>query len=140
MTSTSPSTAVRGAFPHTRWSVVVAATSQEEPQSAVALESLCRAYWYPLYAHARRSGKSPHDAQDVTQEFIFRLLEKRWLYSADPAKGRLRTFLIVALKNFMNNEWRRLSAQRRGGGQTPIPIDAEFAESRYSADPSGSLN
>ncbi|HEY3856954.1 MAG TPA: sigma-70 family RNA polymerase sigma factor [Verrucomicrobiae bacterium] len=140
MTSTAPSTSANGSFPNTRWSVVVAARSQDEPHSAAALESLCRAYWYPLYAHSRRSGKSPHDAQDITQEFIYRLLEKRWLDSADPGKGKLRTFLIVALKNFMNNEWRRASAQRRGGGIAPIPIDTQFAETQFASTPAGSLD
>src|ERR1700683_2533921 len=112
-------------FPNTRWSVVLAATQQPSPESAAALEALCRAYWYPLYAYVRRCGQSPHDAQDLTQEFFCRLLEKHWLNSADREKGKLRTFLIVALKNFMSNEWRRASAQRRGGSQTPVPFDAE---------------
>jgi RNA polymerase sigma-70 factor (ECF subfamily) len=116
------------------------ATRKDAPESAAALESLCRAYWYPLYAYVRRCGQSPHDAQDLTQEFFCRLLEKRWLDSADREKGKLRTFLIVALKNFMSNEWRRASAQRRGGGQTPVPFDTEFAESRYAADHSAQLD
>src|SRR5947207_15903110 len=105
------------AFPQTRWSVVLDATHRHSPASAAALEAICRAYWYPLYAYVRRCGQSPHDAQDLTQEFFSRLLEKRWLDAADREKGRLRTFLIVALKKFMAKEWRRLSAQRRGGGQ-----------------------
>src|SRR5271168_511749 len=104
-------------FPHTRWSVVLAATRPGSPESAGALEDLCRAYWHPLYAYARRCGQSPHDAQDLTQEFFRRLLEKRWLDDADREKGRLRTFLVVALKLFMANEWRRASAQKRGGNQ-----------------------
>ncbi len=137
-TPTSSSEAPR-VFPSTRWSLVVAATRKDAPESAAALESLCRAYWYPLYTYVRRCGQSPHDAQDLTQEFFCRLLEKRWLDSADREKGKLRTFLIVALKNFMSNEWRRASAQRRGGGQTPVPFDAEFAESRYAADHSARL-
>jgi RNA polymerase sigma factor (sigma-70 family) len=135
---TSSSEAPRN-FPHTRWSVVLAATQKDAPESAAALESLCRAYWFPLYAYVRRCGQSPHDAQDLTQEFFYRLLEKRWLDSADREKGKLRTFLIVALKHFMSHEWRRASAQRRGGGQSPMPFDTEFAESRYAADPSANL-
>ena len=121
-------------FPHTRWSVVLAATQRPSAESAAALETLCRAYWYPLYAYVRRCGQTRHDAQDLTQEFFCRLLEKRWLDSADPAKGKLRTFLIVALKNFMAKEWRRASAQRRGGGQSPVQFDTAFAESRYAAE------
>jgi RNA polymerase sigma factor (sigma-70 family) len=121
-------------FPNTRWSVVLAARQRESPESAAALEALCRAYWYPLYAFVRRSGHAPADAQDLTQEFFCRLLEKHWLDSADREKGKLRTFLVVALKNFMNNEWRRASAQRRGGGVAHTQIDTVFAESRYAAD------
>ena len=121
-------------FPQTRWSLVLAATRKDAPESAAALATICRAYWYPLYAYVRRCGRSPHDAQDLTQEFFCRLLQKNWLDSADREKGRLRTFLIVALKNFMTNEWRRASAQRRGGGQSRVPFDTEFAESRYAAD------
>jgi RNA polymerase sigma-70 factor (ECF subfamily) len=132
---TSSSEAPR-VFPPTRWSLVWAVARPDAPQSAAALESLCRAYWYPLYAYVRRCGQSPHDAQDLTQGFFHHLLEKRWFDSADREKGKLRTFLVVALKNFMSNEWRRASAQRRGGGQSPVPFDAEFAESRFAADPS----
>src|SRR5882672_8553406 len=91
-------------FPHTRWSVVLAATGRASPQADEALEAICRAYWYPLYAFVRRSGQSPHDAQDLTQEFFRHLLEKRWLAAADREKGKLRSFLIASLKNFMAKE------------------------------------
>jgi RNA polymerase sigma-70 factor (ECF subfamily) len=120
-------------FPHTRWSLVLAATQRPSPESAAALEVLCRAYWHPLYAFARRCGHSPHDAQDLTQEFFARLLEKHWLETADREKGRLRTFLVVALKNFMSKEWRRESAQKRGGRQPHVPMDTAFAESGCAA-------
>lgn len=123
-------------FPPTRWSLVLAATQKNAPDSAAALEGICRAYWYPLYAYVRRSGQSPHDAQDLTQEFFRRLLKKNWLADADRDKGKLRTFLIVALKNFMTNEWRRASAQRRGGGQTHVQFDTALAETHYAADAS----
>ena len=126
-------------FPNTRWSVVLAATQQPSPESAAALEALCRAYWYPLYAYVRRCGQSAHDAQDLTQEFFRRLLEKRWLDAADRERGKLRMFLIGALKHFMSNEWRRASAQRRGGGLTRVQFDTAMAESRYAADQSGVL-
>ncbi|MDB6019860.1 MAG: polymerase, sigma-24 subunit, subfamily [Pedosphaera sp.] len=126
-------------FPNTRWSVVLAATQRHSPESAVALEAICRAYWYPLYAYVRRSGQSAHDAQDLTQEFFARLLAQHWLDTADREKGRLRTFLIVALKNFMNKEWRRASAQKRGGGQAHIEFDTAFAESLYAVVPSAKL-
>jgi DNA-directed RNA polymerase specialized sigma24 family protein len=139
MSSPTSSSEAPRIFPPTRWSLVLAATRKDAPESAAALESLCRAYWYPLYTYVRHCGQSPHDAQDLTQEFFYRLLKKRWLDSADREKGRLRTFLIVALKSFMSNEWRRASAQRRGGGQAPVPFDTEFAESRYAADHSAKL-
>ena len=122
------------AFPHTRWSLVLAATRDSSPDSMAALETVCRAYWYPLYAYVRRCGKSPDDAQDITQEFFRRLLEKHWLANADREKGRLRTFLVSALKHLMVKEWRRASAQRRGGGRPHMPMDTAFAESRYAAD------
>lgn len=139
MSTQSPSGEAPKAFPHTRWSVVLAARQREFPESQAALEALCRSYWYPLYAYVRRCGQSPHDAQDLTQEFFCRLLEKNWLDSADPGKGRLRTFLIVMLKHFMHNEWRRASAQRRGGGQAHLAFDTAIAESRYAAAPEASL-
>ena len=121
-------------FPNTRWSLVLAARQSFSPESVEALEAICRAYWYPLYAYVRRAGQTREDAQDLIQEFFCRLLQKRWLESANPEKGKLRTFLIVALKNFMSKEWRRASAQKRGGGQAPLHLDTAFAESRFAAD------
>ena len=134
MSSEPPASEAPRVFPYTRWSVVLAATRTPSAESAAALETLCHAYWYPLYAYVRRCGQSPHDAQDLTQEFFCRLLEKRWLDSADREKGKLRSFLIVALKNFMSNEWDRASAQRRGGGKAHAQFDTAFAESRFAAD------
>jgi RNA polymerase sigma-70 factor (ECF subfamily) len=128
-----------GAFPATRWSVVLAATGEVSGEADAALEVICRAYWYPLYAFVRRSGQSPADAQDLTQEFFRRLLAKKWLSAVDKEKGRLRTFLVTALKRYMANEWRRVSAQKRAGAQTHLPIDTDFAESRYAADPRSEL-
>jgi RNA polymerase sigma-70 factor (ECF subfamily) len=126
-------------FVTTRWSVVLTARDRSCPEAAQAIEAICRSYWFPLYAYVRRSGHSAQDAEDLTQEFFCRLLEKRWLDAADPERGRLRTFLIVALKNFMAKEWRPASAQRRGGGQVRVPMDTAFAESRYGATPADSL-
>jgi RNA polymerase sigma factor (sigma-70 family) len=139
MTEAITSRGLPHVFPHTRWSVVLAARQDPSPQSAAALEAICQAYWYPLYAYIRRCGHSPHDAQDLTQEFFTRLLEKRWLDSADREKGKLRTFLIVAVNRFMTNEWRRASAQKRGAHHTHVPMDTAFAESRYAADTSSTL-
>lgn len=134
MSSPATSSDAPRLFPPTRWSVVLAATQRHSPESAAAMESLCRAYWYPLYAYVRRSGQSPHDAQDLTQEFFARLLEHHWLETADREKGRLRTFLIVALKHFLHKEWRRASAEKRGGGHTPVELDTTCAESLYAAE------
>jgi RNA polymerase sigma factor (sigma-70 family) len=121
-------------FPNTHWSVVLAATATPSPESDSALETICQDYWHPLYIYARRCGQSEHDAQDLTQEFFRRLLEKRWLEKADREKGRLRTFLVLALKHFMANEWRRNAALKRGGGHAPVQLDTSFAESTLAAD------
>ena len=99
-----------------------------------ALEELCRTYWYPLYAYARRRGHGPEDAQDLTQEFFARLLAKHWIASADREKGRFRTFLLTAMSRFLANEWHRAGAQKRGGHAAHLPLDAGTAESRYEAD------
>lgn len=124
-----------GYFATTHWSVVLSAREKDSPQSAEALETLCRAYWYPLYAFVRRQGQSPEDAQDLTQSFFARLLEKDYLQSAVREKGRFRTFLLVALKRFLANEWDRARAQKRGGAQIHVPLDTELAEQRYQVEP-----
>jgi RNA polymerase sigma factor (sigma-70 family) len=121
-------------FPNTRWSVVLAAARRDSPESAKALETICQAYWHPLYSYVRRCGQSEHDAQDLTQEFFGRLLEKNWLENADQAKGRLRSFLISAMKHFMAKEWRHASAQKRGGHQVHTSLDTTPSESCFLAD------
>src|SRR2546426_9190596 len=107
-------------FTTTHWSVVLAAGQSASPAAQAALEQLCRAYWYPLYAYVRRRGYSPEDAQDLTQSYFAGLLEKKYLDRADRQRGRFRTFLLSSLENFLNNEWDRASAQKRGGGQRSI--------------------
>jgi len=119
-------------FATTRWTQVFAARGGESPQSTEALEALCRAYWRPLYSWLRRQGRTAHDAQDLTQEFFARLLEKDWLSAADREKGRFRTFLLVALKRFLSDEWDRSRAQKRGGGRAFEPLDTELIERRLS--------
>lgn len=126
-------------FPLTHWSLVLAAVASSSPVAAEALEAICQAYWYPLYAYARRCGQTPPDAQDLTQEFFQHLLAHRWLAAADRGKGRLRTFLITAFKHFMAKEWRRQTAGKRGGGQVHLPMDTTFAESRLAAEPTSPL-
>ena len=127
------------AFVTTHWSVVLTARGENPSKSSEALEALCRTYWFPLYAFVRRQGRSPHDAQDLTQEFFARLLEKGYLNSAAQEKGRFRTFLLLALKRFLANEWDRQQAQKRGGSARIIPIDPELAESRFVAGPAHEL-
>ncbi len=122
-------------FVTTHWSVVLSARKKGSPESGAALETLCRTYWYPLYAYVRRQGHSPPDAQDLTQEFFARLLQKDYLKAAAREKGRFRTFLIVALKRFLANEWDRVRAQKRGGGQPLLSLDTELAEQRYRIEP-----
>lgn len=118
-------------FLTTRWSMVLSARDKASPASAFALDSLCQAYWYPLYLFVRRQGHSAHDAQDLTQEFFARLLEKDYLRLAEREKGRFRTFLIVALKRFLLNEWDKVRTQKRGGGCLHLSLDSGLAESRY---------
>jgi RNA polymerase sigma-70 factor (ECF subfamily) len=126
--------AVGDIFATTHWTVVLAAGRRSTPQADHALEELCRTYWYPLYAYARRRGHGPEDAQDLTQEFFARLLAKHWIESADREKGRFRTFLLTAMSRFLGNEWHRAGAQKRGGYAAHLPLDAGTAESRYEAD------
>ena len=122
-------------FHTTRWSVVVAAQVAGSPDASTALETLCRTYWYPLYAYVRRSGHASHEAQDLTQEFFARLLEKEWLNAAAPERGRFRNFLLVAMKRFLAKEWHRERAQKRGGAFAFVPLDTTKAEQRYSGEP-----
>src|SRR5437867_11714182 len=101
----------------TQWSTVLTARDEHSPQAAAALEKLCRRYWPPIYAFIRRRDHGPEDAQDLTQEFFARLLEKHYLRAADAAKGRFRTLLLTAVTRFLINERERAQTQKRGGGQ-----------------------
>ena len=123
-------------FVTTHWSVVMQARDKGSPASLDALEALCKAYWYPLYAYVRRLGNSSQDAEDLTQQFFARLLQKDWLDSVQRERGRFRTFLIVAMKRFVANEWDKSRAARRGGGQPLHSLDTDCAEARYLAEPS----
>ena len=126
-------------FTTTHWSVVLAAKDEASPVADQALAQLCRAYWYPLYAFIRRRGHGPDDAQDLTQEFFYRLLDKRYLSAVDHRKGRFRTFLLAALEHFLANEWRRSQTQRRGGGRKIMSIE-DSAEQRYTNEPATDLS
>jgi RNA polymerase sigma factor (sigma-70 family) len=121
-------------FNTTHWSVVLSAGGGSLPGAPEALEKLCRAYWYPLYTFARRQGNSPEDAQDLTQDFFARLLEKNSVANADPARGKFRTFLLSSFKNFLVNEWKRAGRLKRGGGLAFLSIDSNAAEDRYAVE------
>jgi RNA polymerase sigma-70 factor (ECF subfamily) len=123
-------------FQATRWSVVLAAAGDAD----AALAALCRAYWFPLYAFIRRQGVAPHDAEDLTQGFFAHLLGKGALAHVDRAKGRFRTFLLASLKHFLADERDRAHAQKRGGGQPAISLDACAAEERYALEPRDELS
>lgn len=103
--------------------------------AAQSLEHLCRIYWLPLYTYVRRQGAGPHDAQDLTQEFFARLLEKNFLGSIDEKKGRFRSFLLASLKHFLSNQRDRDRAQKRGGGQVPLSLDFSSAETQVGFQP-----
>ena len=124
-----------GAFPTTKWNLVLSAGKSADPQSAEALCALCEAYWYPLYVFIRRTGRSREDAQDLTQAFFARVLEKRYLDHPSPEKGRFRSFLLSSLKFFLSDEADRNKAAKRGGGIVPIPLDMERGEERYLREP-----
>lgn len=123
------------AFPPTRWTMVRKATDLDEPESFDALSKLCETYWYPLYAFVRSQGAPAEEAADDVQGFFAALLEKDFLATADEEKGKLRTFLIQALKRYRANQYRASQAQKRGGGQPALSIDKEWAEGRYEVEP-----
>jgi RNA polymerase sigma factor (sigma-70 family) len=126
-------------FQTTRWSVVQAAGQRSAAGSDEALESLCRAYWYPLYAYVRRRVPDVGEAQDLTQEFFVRLLEKDMLAAAAPDRGRFRCFLLTAMKNFLTNQWHKARAQKRGGQRPVLSLDFGSGDSRYALEPSHDL-
>lgn len=122
-------------FVTTHWTVVLSAGDPDSPHAAAALEMLCRAYWYPLYAYARRRGHSPSDAQDLTQEFFVRLLAHNWIARADRDKGRFRSFLLMAMGRFLANEWDKARTLKRGGQVQLLPLPLDTAEARYRQEP-----
>src|SRR4051812_5519482 len=124
-------------FATTRWSIVLAAgAGPVQADAREALASLCETYWYPLYAYLRGRGHSAEDAEDLTQAFFARVFEKETFRQADPARGKFRSFLLTALKNFAVNEHDRHTAQKRGGGVPVVSLEFEGAEGRYQREPS----
>jgi RNA polymerase sigma factor (sigma-70 family) len=131
-----PDSAFNGSarFATTHWSQVCAAGQAGTAHAQAALEKLCVTYWYPVYAFVRRQGRNSHDAQDLTQEFFARLLEKNTFAVADRTRGKFRSFLLTALKNFLCKEHQRDTALKRGGGEMIIPLDTVFAEQRFTQE------
>ncbi len=128
-----------GRFATTHWSLIAAARDGSASQARAALAALCAAYWYPLYAFIRRQGHNADEAQDLTQGFFARLLEKDFLAAIDRDKGRFRSFLLAACKHFLANEHDRAHAQKRGGGREPLSLDFHTAEGRYGLEPADTL-
>lgn len=122
-------------FTTTHWSVVVAGGQGNDSEAAVALEELCARYWYPVYAFIRRRGHSAHDAEDLTQAFFADLLDRKVLGRAHKERGRFRSFLLACLNHFLNDEWDRKNAWKRGGRHQTFSLDEGDAETRYLQEP-----
>jgi RNA polymerase sigma-70 factor (ECF subfamily) len=141
MTPDCSSTSAPGdIFATTHWTVVLAAGQRSTPQSDRALEELCRTYWFPLYAYVRRRGHTKEDAEDLTQTFFARFLEKNYLEGLSAERGRFRAFLLASLKHFLANEWDKSRRQKRGGGMTPLSLDWQTVDTQFqiatTAEPS----
>lgn len=127
-------------FATTRWSVVLAAGGDPAAtQTREAMSSLAQTYWFPLYGFIRREGYSAQDAEDLTQEFITKLIEKQYLADVDPTKGRFRSFLLASLRHFLSNQRDRDLAAKRGGRHRFIALDQLDAEARYQLEPATDL-
>jgi RNA polymerase sigma factor (sigma-70 family) len=126
-------------FATTQWSIVLAAGDGRAPDSRQALASLCEAYWLPVYAYVRRLTPSAADSQDLTQGFFAHLLETDAIAKADPERGRFRTFLLTAAKNYLANERQKARAEKRGGGKAPLALDFDAGESRLTIEPAHEL-
>ena len=133
--SPSQTNAGDGWFKTTHWSVVLAAGAGASPQRSDALAKLCQVYWPPIYSYTRKLGHRPEDAEDLTQEFFCRLMEKEYLKSLDRETGKFRSWLLVVLKRFLANEWDRANRQKRGGGRQFLSLDAQDTEQRYLIEP-----
>jgi RNA polymerase sigma factor (sigma-70 family) len=126
-------------FAATRWTVVLAASEKSGPARRRALEELAGLYWFPLYAYIRRRGHAAAQAEDLTQDFFARLVEKQVLAAADRSKGKFRSFLLASVKNFLANEWDKSQTQKRGGGRPLVALDGLDAEARYALEPADDL-
>jgi DNA-directed RNA polymerase specialized sigma24 family protein len=126
-------------FHTTQWTDVLAAGARDGTETRQALANLCATYWYPLYAFIRRQGSSAHEAEDLTQGFFCRFLERNALASVRPGAGKFRSFLLACLKHYLANERERARARRRGGGCALLPLDTGDGETRYRLEPADHL-
>jgi len=126
-------------FATTQWSIVLKAGHANRPDANSALATLCQSYWYPLYTYVRRRVKDASEAQDLTQEFFARLIEKNVLAHASPDIGRFRSFLLTSMKNFLANERNKAHAQKRGGRSALLSLDFDSGDSRYDLEPGHDL-
>jgi RNA polymerase sigma-70 factor (ECF subfamily) len=117
-------------FATTHWSVVLAAADSAAPAAQEAREELCRTYWYPLYAFVRMKGHDPETAKDLTQAFFEKFLEKKYVRHFAREKGRFRTYLLSILQHFLCDEYDRVTAVKRGGGLSFVPLDTSAADSQ----------
>ncbi len=126
-------------FATTQWSQVLAAQQGGDTESTQALDALCSAYWYPLYAYVRHQGHDADQARDLTQGYFAELLDKDFLKDVDPAKGRFRSFLLASLRHYLSHERDKATAKKRGGGATTLSFDARDAEARFEIEPTDKL-
>ena len=126
-----PQRPTRARFATTHWSIVLAAGDRADVHCEDALQTLCQTYWYPLYAYVRQRGHGPQDAEDLTQAFFARLLEKGSLGRLTRDRGKFRSFLLSALNHFRIDEWKQATAQKRGSGRSVVRLDGDEAEERY---------
>jgi RNA polymerase sigma-70 factor (ECF subfamily) len=133
--SASDAKAAGSDFATTQWSLVLAAGGEVSPERAEALRQLCSRYWLPVYSYVRRRGRDEHEAQDLTQEFFARLLEREMLSLANPARGRFRSFLLTCLKRFLINQREWACAQKRGGGRPVLSLDFAVGQSQRRFEP-----
>jgi RNA polymerase sigma factor (sigma-70 family) len=136
----SRDTALGARFAATSWSNVIAAQQQGSPEAEAALERLCRTYWYPLYAYLRRKGHDAHRAQDLTQEFLYRLIKENYLGAADRRRGKFRSFLLASLNHFVSNQRDYDNAVKRGGRVNVVSLDDTDSEGRFLHEPTSELS
>ena len=130
-----PALSVSNQFTTTQWKVVLEARDGTESQARQALEALCRAYWFPLYACVRSRGHDADSARDLTQGFFADLLGRNFLETIDRSKGRFRSFLLASLEHFLSHERDKANALKQGGGAPPVSLDSADAEDRYRLEP-----